>query len=55
MDTPRPLESRQLDVNLMRHIDAVCRRFESDWRAGSTRPLDDYLTDVPDEARTALT
>jgi WD40 repeat protein len=38
----------------MRQIDAVCRRFESDWRAGSTRSLDDYLTDVPEEARTAL-
>ena len=38
----------------MRQIDAVCRRFESDWRSGSTRPLHDYLTEVPEGARALL-
>jgi hypothetical protein len=54
METPQPFDDRRLGVELMRLIDAVCRRFESDWRTGSTRPLDDYLAEVPAEARTAL-
>jgi len=43
-----------LDIDLVRRVDAVCRRFEADWRAGARHPLDDYLADVPDKARAAL-
>jgi len=43
-----------LDIDLVRRIDAVCRRFEADWRAGARHPLDDYLAEIPDKARAAL-
>jgi WD40 repeat protein len=49
-----PLGASQLDVELMRQIDAVCRRFEADWRAGPRPPVDSYLAEVPDEARPGL-
>ena len=54
MNEPEPLDASQLDIDLMRQIDAICRRFEADWRAGARRPLDNYLADVPDETRAAL-
>ncbi len=43
-----------LDLEMARRIDAVCRRFEADWRAGIHSPVDGYLDDVPEEARAAL-
>jgi WD40 repeat protein len=43
-----------LDIDLARWIDAVCRRYEADWRAGVRPPFDTYLAEVPDEARPAL-
>ena len=43
-----------LDVELIRAIDAVCRRFEADWRAGERPLIDDYLADVPEQIRSAL-
>jgi hypothetical protein len=43
-----------LDIDLARRIDEVCRRFEADWRAGRQPRVDDYLDDVPEEARPAL-
>jgi WD40 repeat protein/tetratricopeptide (TPR) repeat protein len=49
--------SRQLadlDIDLARRIDAVCRRFEADWRAGQKPRIQDYQDDVPDEGRAAL-
>jgi hypothetical protein len=51
---PEPLDASQLDIDLMRQIDAVCRRFEADWRAGARHPFDDYLAEVPAQARVAL-
>jgi hypothetical protein len=51
---PERLDASRLDIDLMRQIDAVCRRFETDWRAGAQNPLDDYLADIPDEGRAAL-
>ena len=54
MSEPEPLGASQLDVELMRQIDAVCRRFEADWRAGARPPVDPYLAEVPDEARPTL-
>jgi eukaryotic-like serine/threonine-protein kinase len=43
-----------LDLDQARRIDAICRRFEADWRAGKRPPIDDYVADIPDEARPAL-
>jgi tetratricopeptide (TPR) repeat protein len=51
---PEPLGASQLDVDLMRQIDAVCRRFESDYRAGNSPVIADYLGDVPEVGRSAL-
>jgi len=54
LNEPEPLDASRLDIDLMRQIDAVCRRFEAEWRAGARHPLDDYLANVPDKARAAL-
>jgi eukaryotic-like serine/threonine-protein kinase len=43
-----------LELDLVRRIEAVCRRFEADWRGGKRPALDDYLCEVPQEARPAL-
>jgi hypothetical protein len=43
-----------LDVNLGRRLDAVCRRFEAVWREGRRPNIDDYLADVPEAGRPAL-
>jgi serine/threonine-protein kinase len=51
---PEPLGASQLDVELMRQIDAICRRFEADWRAAARPAVDSYLVAVPDRARSAL-
>jgi WD40 repeat protein len=51
---PESPGASQLDVELLRQIDAICRRFEADWRAGARPPFDPYLAEVPDQARPAL-
>ncbi len=43
-----------LDIDMARQIDAICRRFEADWRAGQQPRLEDYLDDVPGDVRPAL-
>jgi eukaryotic-like serine/threonine-protein kinase len=43
-----------LDIDLVRRIDEVCRRFEADVREGRQPRIDDYLVDVPDDGRPAL-
>jgi WD40 repeat protein len=43
-----------LDIDLARRIDAVCRRFEADWRVGGRPRLEDYLAEIPEEGRVAL-
>ncbi|HKI20944.1 MAG TPA: serine/threonine-protein kinase, partial [Isosphaeraceae bacterium] len=42
------------DIDLARRIDAVCRRFETDWRAGDRRSIESYLDEVPGPGRPAL-
>ena len=44
----------ELDLTLVRGIEAACRRFEADWRAGKRPAIDDYLRDIPQEGRAAL-
>jgi hypothetical protein len=41
-------------LDLARCIDAVCRLFEADWRAGQRPAIADYLGEVPDQGRPAL-
>ena len=43
-----------LGLEIARRIDAVCRRFEADWRAGKGPAIDEYLSEVPEEGRLAL-
>ena len=43
-----------LELDLVRRIEAVCRRFEAEWRDGKRPAIDDYLGEVPEEARPAL-
>ena len=47
-------EAGHPEIDMARRIDAVCRRFEADWRDGRRARVDDYLGDVPDEGRAAL-
>jgi YD repeat-containing protein len=54
MSEPSGLGLDHLDLDLARCLEAVCRRFEADWRAGNRPPIDAYLADVPAEGRPAL-
>ncbi len=54
MDELSPFDIESLDVGLARRIDAVCRRFETDWREGRRPPVNDHLADAPEEDRPAL-
>jgi tetratricopeptide (TPR) repeat protein len=50
----RPTENLDgCDIDLARRIDAVCRRYEADWREGRPAAVDDYLGQIPDEGRAA--
>lgn len=39
LSEPETLGVSQFDIELMRHIDGICRRFEADWRAGACSPF----------------
>ena len=54
MSEPEANGASQLGIELIRQIDAVCRRFETDWRAGARPTFDSYLAEVPEHARPAL-
>ncbi len=43
-----------LDLDLVRRIDAVCRRFEADYCAGKSPVIADYLEEIPEVGRSAL-
>ena len=42
------------DISMARRIDAICRQFEADWRAGRRALVDDYLGEMPEVGRAAL-
>ncbi len=44
----------ELDIDIARRIDAICRRFETDWREGRRPRVEDLLDDVPADIRPAL-
>jgi hypothetical protein len=54
MSDQAPTGHDDLDLVVVRHIDAACRRFEAEWRVGSRPAIDNYLADVPDEGRPAM-
>ena len=54
MSEPTDFHLGGLDLDLVRRIDAVCRRFEADWRAGNGPAIGDYLGEVPEQGRPAL-
>jgi WD40 repeat protein len=41
-------------LDLARRIDALCRRFEADWRAGGRPRIEDYLAEIAAEGRPVL-
>ena len=43
-----------LEIDLARHIDEVCRRFEADWREGRQPRMENYLDGVSQEGQLAL-
>ena len=47
----RPSENLgELDLELARQIDEICRRFEADWKAGARRRIEDYVEEIAPEA-----
>jgi hypothetical protein len=57
MNAP-PLREEALPLALERQVDAVCARFEADWKnaadAGLRPRIEDYLEDTPEPARAVL-
>ncbi len=51
MSEPTDFNLGGLDLDLVRRIDAVCRRFEADCRAGKSPVIADYLGEIPEEGR----
>jgi len=43
-----------LDIDLVRRIDEVCRRFEADWRAGHQPRIEEYFGEFTGDARASL-
>jgi tetratricopeptide (TPR) repeat protein len=54
MNEPTDPRFDDLEPELARRIDAVCRRFETDRREGRRTPIGNYLAVVPEAARLAL-
>ena len=54
MREPASYSLGDLDLDLVRRIDAVCRRFEADYRAGKSPVIADYLGEIPEVGRSAL-
>ncbi len=52
-ESTRP-EPDEIDLALARRIDAICRRYEADWRAARSPSIAEYLGDVPEAGRQAL-
>ena len=42
------------DIDLLRRIDEVCRRFEADWRAGHQPRIEEYFGEFTGDARASL-
>jgi eukaryotic-like serine/threonine-protein kinase len=51
MSDAHPHDEEAPEVALARHVDAICRRFEADWRAGRIPAISDYLGEIAEEGR----
>ena len=54
MSDAHPHDHEAPEVALARHVDAICRRFEADWRAGRIPAISDYLGEIAEEGRAIL-
>ena len=54
MSDAHPQDPEAPDVALARQVDAICRKFEADWRAGRRPAISDYLGEVAEEGRLIL-
>ena len=54
MSDAHPHDPEATDVALARQVDAICRRFEADWRAGKRPAIGDYLNEISEEGRVIL-
>ena len=54
MSDAHPHDPEAPEVALARHVDAICRKFEADWRAGRRPAIGDYLGEVAEEGRGIL-
>jgi predicted Ser/Thr protein kinase len=54
MSDAHPQDPEASEVALARHVDAICRKFEADWRAGRRPVIGDYLGEVAVEGRATL-
>ena len=54
MSDAHPHDPEAPDVALARQVDAICRKFEADWRAGRRPAIGDYLGEVAEEGRAIL-
>ena len=51
MSDAYPQDQEAHKVALARHVDAICRRFEADWRAGRIPAKSDYLGEIAEEGQ----
>ncbi len=49
MSDTHPHDQEAPEVALARHVDAICRQFEADWRAGRVPAISDYLAEIPEK------
>jgi tetratricopeptide (TPR) repeat protein len=54
MNEPTDPQFDRLGLEMERQIDAICRRFEADWRAGKPATIAGYLAEIADEGRPKL-
>jgi eukaryotic-like serine/threonine-protein kinase len=54
MSDAHPHDQEAPEVALARHVDAICRRFEADRRAGRIPAISDYLGEVAEEGQGTL-
>jgi hypothetical protein len=54
MSDAHPHNPKAPDVALARQVDAICRKFEADWRAGRRPAIGDYLGEIAEEGRGVL-
>ncbi len=54
MSDAHPDDQETPKVDLARRVDAICRRFEGDWRAGRIPAISDYLGEIAEEGQGIL-